>query len=162
MTTTPTAGDFVPDDATPDYWNGWLANAIASAVTNLRRVDQEAAVEVYTKGDVARSLLSSLNAFLEHPSNADSILQAVGDTVLWGWLVEDARGEPYALRERYGDAVRAARDAEGYLDGAATCGHPAAGPWVRERLPFKLRQVTVAERRDLLDEWGTPVLDREP
>lgn len=81
---------------------------------------------------------------------------------LWGFLVTDARGEPYALRESYEAATRARAHGEAYLDGAATCGHPAAARWVAKRLPLRIRQVTAEERDAVLEEWGQPVLDREP
>lgn len=152
--------DQIPEDVTADFWNGWLASAASTAVSQLRRAAADGQ-QLYTREDVARDLERSLDTLLQHPTTGDE-LQALGHYVVWGWALLDANGELYALRRSLDDARRAKADAESYLDGAATCGHPAAGPWVAQRLPFELRQVTRAQRAELLDEWGTPVLDREP
>jgi hypothetical protein len=73
----------------------------------------------------------------------------------------DAQGELYALATNQVEAAARKGQAEAYLDGAATCGHPAAGAWVRERLPIEVRHVTATEGLALLEEHGTPLLDRE-
>jgi len=78
-----------------------------------------------------------------------------------GYAISDRLGEIYALRHTYQEGQDAARQAEEYLDGAATCGHPAAASWAAERLPIVVRPVSAIEWADALEE-ATPVLDREP
>lgn len=70
-------------------------------------------------------------------------------------------GEAYAIRPTLEEAEEALASAEWYLDGAATCGHSAAGGWLRKRLPLRVVPVDAAQVAELLEE-GTPVLDREP
>ena len=77
------------------------------------------------------------------------------------WVVTDKRGELYAIEEVFTDAVEKADDARIFLDEARRCGHPAAAPWVNERLPLSIELETELRAVELREEWGTPVLDRE-
>lgn len=70
--------------------------------------------------------------------------------------------ELYAIRYTPEAAQEACRAAREYLDEAAACGHPAAPAWVAERLPFKVVEVPTAELEVLHEQFGTPVMEREP
>lgn len=145
----------VPGNPTPDFWNGWLAAGLAEVIRDLN------AGKPWR--DVRDRAGSTLAEMIDHPTQADSeVFQAMVGDLPGGWVVTDQRGELYACVETEADALRAVWHTNDYLDGAATCGHSAAGLWVRERLPIVWREVTRRERAELLEEWGTPVLDREP
>lgn len=78
------------------------------------------------------------------------------------WIVEDALGEVYAVRYSPADVARAIEDAEEYLDGAVTCGHPDGPGWVAKRLPFVVEFTDDRDRYEELLADGVPVLEREP
>lgn len=78
-----------------------------------------------------------------------------------GYVIEDARGEALALCDEHDDVDKWMLEARAYFAEAWGCGHPAAGPWVAERLPVTSRVLTVEEREEILED-GTPTLQREP
>lgn len=82
-----------------------------------------------------------------------------GDVTLYA--VTDQTGDLYGLSETREDAERVLRAASEYLREARDCGHPAAGAWVRKRLPLQVVEITPEDAQELLEEQ-TPVLDREP
>lgn len=80
--------------------------------------------------------------------------------MIWALFAKD--GELYALRGSWPDIKKAESQGEEYLHGAATCGHPSAPAWVRARLPFRIRLMSESAALVLVEDEGTPVLDREP
>jgi len=78
-----------------------------------------------------------------------------------GYVIEDALGEVLAVCDEADEVDGWLLEARAYFDEACACGHPAAGPWVTQRLPVRSRVITVQEREDIATD-GTPWLQREP
>jgi hypothetical protein len=78
------------------------------------------------------------------------------------YAILDKQGELYAMAANQAEAKAQVERAEVYLDGAATCGHPAAAAWVAARLPIEAKPVTAAQGLALLQGRCVPVLEREP
>jgi hypothetical protein len=87
------------------------------------------------------------------------IAERLDSTVFFA--VVDATDEVYAIRPTLDQAQEMALAAIEHLDEAASCGHPAAGSWVRARRPIRVVPMSADERAAALED-GTPVLDREP
>ena len=57
------------------------------------------------------------------------------------FAVRDALGEYVAVEETADAAAAAGVRYEDYLDGAATCGHPAGPRWAAARLPVEVEEI---------------------
>jgi hypothetical protein len=78
------------------------------------------------------------------------------------YAVVDRQDGLYAIEEFESIALIRKAEAAVYLDEAATCGHPDAPSWVNARLPLEVRPVTDEQAEMLVEDHGTPILDREP
>lgn len=154
-----TALDLPLHTQTEAFWLGWLTSAAADAQRLLTEGDEAG----YPKHDPhhAISLLSeALRAFGESPVATSLTLDTATERIYDGWVVESADGEAQAVRDTFAEADLALDDVEVYWDGALACGHPAAAGYVSDLHPFRIRQITRAERDEL--RQYPPTIDREP
>ena len=128
----------------PHYWLGMLSQTVRGAIED---------VEALRGPDALRALKRSLAEYEASPVHRPREIVS--------YAVVDALGECYAMAADFVEAYKRKAQAEDYLFEAQSCGHPKAGPWVRERLPLRVLTVD-ADERDALLEDGTPVLEREP
>jgi hypothetical protein len=77
------------------------------------------------------------------------------------FVVMGRNRQVFAVRDSLAAANEAIVEAELYLDGALSCGHPSAPAWVGERKPFGVECVGLQSRLDELLAGNVPVLDRE-
>jgi NTP pyrophosphatase (non-canonical NTP hydrolase) len=147
------------------------ANPSPGAMTNAEKLT----VLVEEVGEVAREVLTQDGRRLARDTIGTrealrmELVQVAAVAVAWVealdaeevFAVLDARDECYAIRDTYEAAVEAVKDAHAYLAEARDCGHPDAGPWVRERLPIRVEPVS-RERAEAIRAEGVPVLEREP
>jgi hypothetical protein len=139
------------------YWAGWLGGALAEALIVLGDVDDETGEYARDRGEALQFIRSFWDTFAAGPLSANL---AHRDEQVWdGFVVESQDGEAQAVRDTHREAVAAIRDVEDYWHGAETCGHPDAPGYVQALRPFRVRQITKAER-DLLREYPA-VIDRE-
>lgn len=149
--------DLPPVDTDYAHWIGWLASLTREAIVNLDyRIDGE---RLFDDDFAIRQLRRGLEAFAQS-GVATTLMPHLWDIIPAGWVVEDAHGEPQAMRDTFAEATAAVADVESHYDDAATCGHPDAPGWVARKRPFRVRQITRAER-DEFEEFP-PVIDREP
>ena len=143
-----------PYTASQDYWLGWLGSAFGLL---LREVEAD---DDYGPGTISELALDrarrAWQGFAASPFIAG--MEHYDEQQWAGYVVESVDGEPQAFRPTLEEATAAVASVEAYYYEAATCGHPLAAGWVEAKQPFRVRQITKAER----DDMDTPVVDREP
>lgn len=145
------------------YWLGWLAATIQNTLVDLELVhdpDGENARPLMSRDDVTASLRDKWDIFLQSEVG-QRIAVHMDERTLAGFVVEAADGEPQALRRTLTEAEQALADVDGYWSEAERCGHPSAPGYVAALRPFRIRQITKAEREQILED-GVPTIDREP
>lgn len=140
------------------YWIGWLAATVRDTIRNIETITEDGQ-HLMDREDIARIGRDFLADY--YASEIGQYLTPNhGDRLYDGFVVESATGEAQAARDTYEEAVAALTAVESYWWEAENCGHPAAPGFVAELRPFRIRQVTRAER-DMLRE-DPPTIDREP
>lgn len=142
-----------------DYWLGFLTSAIGGTLRTIDEVDGSGQ-RIY-EPDAALDQIRRALDWLERSACPVEAATEQADRQYVGFVVEDVDGEAQAIRKTWAEADNALNDVEAYYYEAETCGHPRARGWVEAKRPFTIRQITRAERDEILEN-GTPIIDREP